>query len=50
MDEQPKISILERYGENYTEKEYITNPAIGRDVQIKELLFVQDLLVLILKP
>ena len=35
-----KFSILERYGENYTEKEYITNPAIGRDKQIKELLLV----------
>ena len=39
MDEN-KFSILERYGENYTEKEYITNPAIGRDEQIKELLLV----------
>lgn len=35
---EPRFSILERYGENYTEKEYITNPAIGRDLQIKELL------------
>ena len=35
-----KFSVLERYGENYTEKEYITNPAIGRDEQIKELLLV----------
>jgi len=34
------FSILDRYGENYTEKEYITNPAIGRDNQIKELLLV----------
>lgn len=34
------FSILERYGENYTDKEYITNPAIGRDEQIKELLLV----------
>ena len=32
------FSILKRYGENYTDKEYITNPAIGRDEQIKELL------------
>ena len=39
MNEE-KFSILERYGENYTEKEYITNPAIGRDKQIKELLLV----------
>lgn len=34
------FSILKRYGENYTDKEYITNPAIGRDEQIKELLLV----------
>lgn len=39
MDEK-NFSVLERYGENYTEKEYITNPAIGRDEQIKELLLV----------
>ena len=35
-----KFSILERYGENFTDKEYITNPAIGRDEQIKELLLI----------
>lgn len=35
-----KFSILDRYGENYTEKEYITNPAIGRDEQIKQLILV----------
>lgn len=40
MIEEPRFSILERYGENYTEKEYITNPAIGRDAQIKELLLI----------
>ena len=40
MDGESKFSILERYGENYTEKEYITNPAIGRDQQIKELLLI----------
>ena len=34
------FSILDRYGENFTDKEYITNPAIGRDNQIKELLLV----------
>lgn len=38
--EEAKFSILERYGENFTEKEYITNPAIGRDQQIKELLLI----------
>ena len=40
MFEEPKFSMLERYGENFTEKEYITNPAIGRDKQIKELLLI----------
>lgn len=40
MDGEARFSILERYGENYTEKEYITNPAIGRDQQIKELLLI----------
>ena len=34
------FSILERYGENFTDKEYITNPAIGRDSQIKDILLV----------
>ena len=38
MDEN--FSILERYGENYTDKVYITDPAIGRDKQIKELLLI----------
>lgn len=35
-----KFSILDRYGENYTEKKYVTNPAIGRDEQIKQLILV----------
>ncbi|MBQ7136489.1 MAG: ATP-dependent Clp protease ATP-binding subunit [Bacilli bacterium] len=38
--EESKFSILERYGENFTTKEYVTNPAIGRDKQIKELLLI----------
>lgn len=45
MDEQfdlakKRISILDNYGENLSVKEYITNPAIGRDEQIKELLLI----------
>ncbi len=32
------ISILEKYGINLTNKEYITNPAIARDKEIKECL------------
>ena len=35
-----RISILETYGENFQENHYITNPAIGRDKQIKELILI----------
>lgn len=31
------FSIINRYGDNFTEKFYITNPAIGRDEEIKDL-------------
>ncbi len=34
------FSMVERYGENYCKKEYITNPAIGRDREIKELILI----------
>lgn len=33
-----KISIIERYGEDLTQKEYITNPSIGRDNEINEMI------------
>ncbi len=33
-----EISMLERYGENLTEKEYITDPAIGRENEIKQMI------------
>ncbi len=32
------ISMLERYGENLTKKEYITDPAIARDDEIKQCI------------
>ena len=35
---EKRISILDTYGENFLNKTYITNPAIGRDEQIKELI------------
>ena len=35
-----ETSLLERYGENFTKREYITNPAIGRDEEIKELILI----------
>jgi len=38
--EESNFRILERYGENFTEREYVTNPAIGRDEQIKQLILI----------
>lgn len=35
-----KISMLERYGEDLTSKEYITDPAIARDEEIKQCILV----------
>lgn len=35
-----KISILNNYRDNFTEKEYITNPAIGREEEIKQMILV----------
>ncbi len=35
-----RVSILENYGENFQNKDYITNPAIGRDEQIKQLILI----------
>lgn len=35
-----RISILDTYGENFLNKEYYTNPAIGRDEQIKQLILI----------
>lgn len=48
MDEQlteenikkKRISVLKTYGENFQEKDYITNPAIGRDEQIKQMILI----------
>ncbi len=37
---EEKFSIIERYGDNFTEKNYITNPAIGRDEEIKDLILI----------
>ena len=35
-----RISMLNNYGENLSKNNYITNPAIGRDNQIKELILI----------
>lgn len=37
---EKRLSVLKTYGENYQEKNYITNPAIGRDEQIKEMILI----------
>ena len=33
-----KISMIDRYGENFTQKEFITDPAIARDEEIKQCI------------
>lgn len=35
-----KNSFIKRYGVNFTEQEYIVNPAIGRDKELRELALV----------
>ena len=35
---EEKISMLERYGVDLTTKEYITDPAIARDKEIKQII------------
>ena len=44
VENSPKISnrpsILEMYGENLINKEYVTNPAIGRDREIEETILI----------
>ena len=37
-NKEKNISILERYGENLTNKTYITDPSIGRDEEIKQCI------------
>lgn len=34
------LSILKAYGENFTKKNFITNPAIGREEAIKQLVLI----------
>ncbi len=33
-----KVSILERYAQNLNDKEYVTDPAIGRDNEVKQAI------------
>lgn len=38
MNEQTNYRILERFGENFSEKKYITNPAIAREEELKKII------------
>ncbi len=40
LNEEKTYSILDNYGEDLTIKEYITDPAIARDEEIKEIILV----------
>ena len=35
-----RISVLDVYGENFNKREYITNPAIGREKELRELILI----------
>ena len=35
-----ETSLLEKYGENFNKRQYVTNPAIGRDEEIKQLILL----------
>ncbi len=35
-----ETGLLEKYGENFTAREYVTNPAIGREEEIKNLILI----------
>lgn len=39
-ESKKSFSVLETYGENLSKKSYITNPAIGRDKEIKEMILI----------
>ena len=38
--QEDEYSIINRYGDNFTSKTYITNPAIGREEELKKLILV----------
>ncbi len=40
MEFEANFSVLDRYGTDVTKEEFITNPAIGRDQQIKDLILI----------
>lgn len=38
--EQEKVSMLKNYGQEYTATEYITDPSIARDEEIKQMILI----------
>lgn len=38
LENNSRFSVIESYGEDLTKREYITNPAIGRDKEINEMI------------
>lgn len=38
FNKEESYKVLSQYGDNFTEKEYLTNPAIGRDTEISQLI------------
>lgn len=40
LEFEANFSVLDRYGTDITKEEYITNPAIGREEQIKQLILI----------
>ncbi|NLC48456.1 MAG: ATP-dependent Clp protease ATP-binding subunit [Tenericutes bacterium] len=40
VEKTNKVSILETYGENLSKKEYVTNPAIGRESEIEQSIII----------
>lgn len=40
VKQAPRFSVIDHYGEDLTKKNYITNPAIARDDELKKLMLV----------
>ena len=40
LEFESNFSVLDRYGTDVTKEEFVTNPAIGREQQIKELILI----------
>ena len=40
MEENNEFSMLEKYGEDYSKKTYVTDPAIAREEEIKQAILI----------